>query len=202
MAILKMPAGIKDSIDKAANFINERTAQEKKMILILGVCVILALDYWIVLKPVIGAFTKNTPLINTLKKEVKTFKEDKKNERIIKKDWQAVKEKLDGMEKSFISTDEIPVLLENLSRLASDSQVRIISLKPMETQKSDRTGPYKRTPIKIEASATTHAFGNFLSKLETGMVFYRVTNLKITGNDAGGAAHMMDLELEAYQKGL
>lgn len=202
MKNLKMPGGIKDFIDKTANFINERTPQEKKMILILGVCVIMALDYWIVLKPIITSFSKNTPLINELKKEVKTHKEDKKNERIIKKDWQAVREKLDGMEKSFISTDEIPVLLENLSRLASEAQVRIISLKPMETQKGDRTGPYKRTPIKIEASASTHAFGNFLSKLETGTAFYRVTNLRISGNDAGGASHVMDLELEAYQKGL
>ncbi len=198
----KILARFKDGIDTVANFINERNAQEKKMILVLAVCFILAIDYWVILKPVIASFNRNTPELNRLKKEAKMYKDDRKNERIIKKDWQSVKEKLDGMEKSFISTDEIPVLLENLSKLASESQVRIMSLKPLETERKDKTGPYKRTPIKIEASATTHAFGTFLSKLETGTAFYRVTNLKITGNSTGGATHNMDLELEAYQKAI
>ena len=196
---MALPSQAKQVFNNAANFINERSPQEKKMILVLGVCLILVADYWLVLNPLITSFTKVMPQLNQLKQDKKTLKEDKKNERIIKKDWQAVKEKVDAMEKSFISSDELPVLLENLSKLASESQVKIISLKPMEA-KNEKVGSYKKTPIKIEASAGTHAFGAFLAKLETGTAFYRVTNLTITGDVTGGSEHGENLDLEAYQK--
>ena len=77
-----------------------------------------------------------------------TLRDDKKNAALIGKNWKGLKSRLAEAEKRFIAPSEIPSLLEQLSVMARDSGVRLISLKPVA---AEDTGYYSRVPIRIQA---------------------------------------------------
>lgn len=194
---LKMP---KQLLDKLVDLFNERSAHEKKMILIFGVLILVAIDWWVLIQPAVDMLTKNTPVIQTVKKEIRQLKQDKRNRRLIDKDWQDVRAKLDVMETSFTSGDETNVLLEYLSKEAQSSGVRIVSIKPRESEEKTKNSPYHKVPIQITATSSTHELGQFLSALESGPRFFRVTDLKVTANASGGKNHSMEMEIEGYRR--
>jgi len=103
-------------------------------------------------------------------------------------------------EKMFVAPGEIPSLFENLSKLAQNSGLKIISLKPANSPEGD-SGNYQRIPIRISALAGTHELGKFLAELEGGGTFFRVTDLKIVANTSDIRRHSIDLSLEACRKG-
>ena len=109
-------------------FINARNPREKQMIIIFGILVIIFLDYWLLIRPVIKIFTQNFSQAETVELELRGLKEDKKNEMSIEKNWIATKQKLEDSESRFITPNEMPTFLENISKLALDSGVKGISL--------------------------------------------------------------------------
>ena len=190
----------KISVEVLMNFLNSRNLREKTMIILFGAIAILVLDYAILIQPVTGVFFHTLPELSAAKQQLQVLKDDKKNKDGIKKNWEKQKAILAEKEKMFIAPNEIPALLEDLSKLAQSSSVKIISLKPTNSPEGD-SGSYQRIPIRINALAGTHELGRFLARLEGGTTFFRITDLKITANPLDIRRHSIDLALEAYRKG-
>ncbi len=185
------------SVETLNQFLHSRTSNEKMLLVVFAALFVFGVDYFLWLRPVGAVFAETGPQLKSLKIELETLRDDKKNAAIIEKNWSELKGRLVEAEKRFIAPSEIPSLLEQLSVMARDSGVRLISLKPVA---AEGTGYYSRVPIRIQALAGTHAFGRFLEKLETSTTLFRIQDLRIAGN-ADEQRHVIDLSLEAYGKG-
>src|SRR3989338_3420778 len=135
-------------------FINERNPREKQMIIVLSILGIIFLDYWFLINPVVKIFTNNYSQFKMLQNKFQELSNDQKNKKVIEKNWNQIKEKLGQTEKCFVAPDEMPAFLENISKLAQNSGVKVLSLQPLENlEKSNKkdVNPYTGLLIKMSA---------------------------------------------------
>ena len=194
-----MPAK-KFNVDILANYLNSRTLREKQMIIVFGLVLVFFLDWFLVVQRFSAMFAEVSPKIGLLKEELKSLKEDQKNKVVITKKWEDVKRELAEKDKMFIAPDETPALLEDLSKLAQQSGVKITSLEPFDKKSGASKALYTPLPILMKASAGTHEFGAFLARLENGKTFFNVTDLRIASNPLNERKHSIELSMEAYKK--
>ncbi len=192
---------IDSGIEKAVNFFNGRNTREKVMIIILGAALVIFFDYWVLIHPVVNVFRNTLPDLAALESELKSYRDDQNNKGRIEKEWLGSKKETSEKERSFVAPDELPSLLENLSKVALESGVKILSLKTGESEESGNTHRYARVPIHISAVAGTHELGAFLSRLESGQTFFKVLDLKIKAQGPSEPKrHIVDAVLQVYRR--
>ena len=187
-------------MDFIAGFLNSRTLREKQMIIGFLVALLFIADYALLLSPVLSVLSSTSPKIGPLREELKGLRDDYKNREEIRKKWEDAKKDIEERNQAFIAPDETPVLLENLSKEAQRSGVKIMSLEPSEGTKSETKTFYYALPIEMKAVAGTHEFGQFLSYLESGKTFFRVKDLQVASNPQNERRHQFHLFLEAYRR--
>ena len=187
-------------IDYLANFVNQRSVREKFLILGFGGLVLVSLDYFLWLSPVIKTLTQSVPAYSAAERELQDLKDDKKNESEIRGRLERLQKDLEEREKGVESADQIDGLLENLSKQAARSGVRITSLNPLESPSPAKGSFYSALPIKIDATAGAHELGSFLSNLETGDTPFKIVDLKISENPANQKKHLVEMSVETYRK--
>ncbi len=192
---LKVPGA-----DLIANFLNSRNVREKQMIIVFMVIFVVAVDYLVWLNPVMHFLFDVAPKISPLKTELEDLKAEQRDKESIRKKWGEARVQLSDREKMFIAPDETPALLEQLSKIAQKSGVRIVSLEPSDTKSSSSKKMYTPLPILVKASAGTHEFGAFLAQLETGGTFFSIKNLKISANPTNERKHLIELTMEAVKR--
>ena len=185
-------------------FITERNSREKQMIIALGLCGIIFFDYWVLINPVVRTYMEIISKTGPLEDELKGLKDDRKNEKFIEKNWNQAKTNLETVEKRFIGVDGMPTFLENLSKLALDSGVKVMSLQPQESPNKDAKktaiNPYGSVLIHMSAIGGTYEFGKFLSWLENNPTFIKVKDIKISSNASDDRRHALELDIEAHRK--
>jgi len=197
-----MSAMPKISLDFITHFVNSRNLREKKMLVTVAAVAVIAFDYLLLINPVIGVCMRTAPKVATMQTQLQELKDNHRNKALIDQSWEATNKRLTEGERRFVASNELPALLENLSKLAQDSDVKIISLKPIETfSKTDKARRYNSVPIEINASSGTHELGRLLSKLESGPTFFRVTDIQITAESSNIKRHSIQLGLEAFGRG-
>ncbi len=209
-------AKLRPLLEKANAFFSARNVREKAMLVIFAAAFLLFLDYWILIRPVIGVFTETIPKLAALDIELDGLRHDKKNRASIAREWEESRARMTAKEDTFITRDRVPALLENISKLASDSGVKILSLKPMApaVEKPGRGAkPAKSTPavkgasknspvlIRLNGLAGTHEFGSFLARLESGPTFFRVKDIHIaTQGELDIRHHSLEVNIETYSR--
>ena len=103
------------------------------------------------------------------------------------------------LSKKIRSKEDIPVALENLSRIAVESGIQIEQMMPDEARgevvhKSADT-KYIAIPIVIGATGSCHSFGKFVNKLEKEGIFLGFSDLGILTNPADPNDHLIKLVL-------
>lgn len=187
--------------DAVTSFLNSRNAREKYMLITFFGVFLFVADYFIWLSPVFEIYNQASPKIGVLREELKQLKEDQKNKDEIRTKWEKAKEEIGRKDRMFIAPNETPALLENLSRQAQRSGVKILSLEPFDIPKTaSARGSYTPLPIQLNASAGTHEFGAFLSNLESGGTFFRIKDLRIASNPSNERKHTIELSMEAYKR--
>ena len=191
----------KPSFDLLADFLNSRNLREKQLLIGFVIVFIFCADYFLLLQPVLHIFSEVSPKITPLKEELKSLKEDRKNKDAIQKKWEDTKKDLAEKEKFFIAPDETPALLENLSKEALRSGVKITSLEPFDQVRSGSAkNVYTSLPIQVKAMAGTHELGTFLARLENGSTLFKVKDLKISSNPLNERKQIIELSMEAFKK--
>ncbi len=190
----------KFGMDFVANFLNSRSVREKQLIISFILVFIVLMDVVLLIQPVTKLFLEEFPRIAPVKAELKGLREDQKNREAIQKKWEEAKRELTEKEKMFIAPDETPALLENLSKEALKSGVKIMSLEPFDQKSASGKTVYASLPIHVKAVAGTHEFGAFLARLENGQTFFKVTDLKIAANPLNERKQSIELAMEAYKR--
>ena len=186
--------------DFVANFLNERAPRERLFLVGFGVALMVVLDYFLWVTPVTRTLTHTVSTVSTLQSQLDELKQDKKNEAAIRAKWKEIRQELEDKQNRLGASSQIAPMLENLSKLASESGVKIVSLKPAEEARPPADKSYFAVPIQISAMAGTHELGGFLMRLETGGTFYKVRDLKISANPADERKHLIDMVVETYRK--
>lgn len=195
---MNIPSFFAGPIAAFNQFMESRDQKQRTMIVVALFGMLLAADYFILVRPVIHVFTKTTPELSAQKAKLKQIREDLGKKEVLESQRKTALEKVDQAEKRFIPQNELPSLLEQLSKLAQNSKVRIMSLKPSDT--SDAGMEYLRVPIQISAVGGTHEFGRFLSQLEKGAIFFKVLDVQIIGGMGEDRRHRAEILIETYTK--
>jgi Tfp pilus assembly protein PilO len=195
---VKLP--IKLPLDAAAGFLNSRTLREKQMFIGFFVIFVLTLDYFLLIHPVGLIFMESAPKLGELNKELEELRADRRDKDAIQKKWEETRNDLTQKEQAFIAPNEIPALLEGLSKEAFASGVKITSLKPLDMPRGKAEKDYSSLPIQMSGLAGTHELGNFLARLETGKTFFRVRDMKISANPSNERKHLVELSVESLRR--
>lgn len=122
----------------------------------------------------------------------------------LKKKLGDYKEKVELYEKRLPVEHEIPSLLESLSNMAKDSNIKITSIMPVASYSKEgattrpQGGIYQEIPILITAKSGYHELGYFLSNLENSDRFMKVVDIGIRANSTSPKRHDIDLMVCTY----
>jgi len=114
---------------------------------------------------------------------------------------------ISALQERFLEETQIPLFLEELSKLAEETSVRLNSLKiPKEVaeagekEKTPLEKKYKKVPIFIEAECGFHDLGRFINKLESAKRFISVSDIEIKAQKESPGLHRVDLEIETIAR--
>ncbi len=187
--------------DKISNFL--ATLDEKYYPFVLGgiAVVLLCLDFFIVMKPQITRLSSLNKEISTSKTDLKNAQNDFNNAAQYSNDAIRLKEQINTMNYKVTTKEEVPLILERISRMANQNQVEIDQIMPnldgQELLLKNSDGQYYALPIFIEARCGYHDFGRFLNAVETDDMFLKAANFTVMANLADPTHHKAQLIIKA-----
>lgn len=103
-----------------------------------------------------------------------------------------------------ISKDQVSLLLEEISTLANNNDVKIMQIKAVKdfkkTDKTPQSDKFEPLFVSLDISGTYHDVGAFINDLESGPVFIAVSDLDIKYNDSDSSRQSVNLLLKTYVK--
>ncbi|MBU1061253.1 MAG: type 4a pilus biogenesis protein PilO [Candidatus Omnitrophica bacterium] len=178
--------------------------EKQKLILLLGIFGIAALlvYYNLLLKPKFSGFIVYNREYISAKRSIKAAETLIANEDRIRRDYDNLKKQVDMLDGSFANQDDISSLLQDFSRIAESSGVKILKIKPLEvldniSQDDAAHRFYSEFPILIEAIAGYHQCGEFVNKLEIMDRFIKIDDLDIKAG-SGDPRHYIKLKVSTY----
>ena len=174
--------------------------------MILAIVVFLAVvyvDYSFILVPQMRKLGEIKPQVSKLKKDI-----DELNLDSIRMQGQAQQQKpAEIISKEIISSDQMPLLIEEISRLAVQEEVKISQVEPVRSPSASKDADlsldgdsYSVTFIDLDIFAGYHALGRFLAALENHSNFLQIDELNIQRNNDNLFEHDIDLTVKTYVK--
>ncbi|MBP9854561.1 MAG: type 4a pilus biogenesis protein PilO [Candidatus Omnitrophica bacterium] len=163
------------------------------------------LDYFVLMRPQLAALTKINPEIKILSDDIAKAKIDITKLDQYQKNVVELEEGIQKENKKVEPKEDVPLILEHISRLANKNGVKINQIMPnavdSEIVLENNERVYYSLPIEVEAKAGYHNFGRFINAIENGDKFLRVKKLTMASM-AGAKDHSVKLTLEAivYEK--
>lgn len=156
-----------------------------------------ALYIFFILWPLMKAATKGSGEVKKLKKEVQTTESDIANMGKLKEKLDQLKKDVDDFEARLVKEENINLLLEELSRMATQSQVKIQGIKPQKPE-FQSGAIYGEFPVIVEAKGGYHSLGAFVNKLEYSKYFLSVKDIKMEFDPDNPTSHNCRLTIAAY----
>jgi len=122
-------------------------------------------------------------------------------EGMLKKKLLSMQEKVTLYEKKLPTEHEVPMLLEELSKMAKETYVKILGISPVYVKigsVDEKPKPYKEIPISIHALSGYHQLGAFINKLENAGRFMKVSDIQIRTSNKNKRAHDVELVVSTY----
>ena len=188
---------VKDQMGSMVNKINEKSP----FFLLAGIfAVILVVFYLFPLQFQLKTLQAINPKIEELNREVTETKNNILRVNQYKKELSRVEGKYENLQRRIKRKEDIPLLLENISRIADRYGVRIEQILPQTAMNDpileNNEGKYFSIPIVIEAQSGYHQFGQFLNELEREGVFLRLPNFSLQTGIADSQMVSINLAIE------
>lgn len=191
---------------KSVNLKNVDLKNPQTQVLLLTVLTVLIAAilylYFVFVPQAIRVF-KLTANAGKMRSELKSARIMIKDFEKLKNDLEEQSQKVESYEKKLPAEQEIPALLENLSNMAKDSDIKIVGIAPaMSYFKDDKSVKksqiYREIPILITAKSGYHEFGRFLNSLENADRFIKVADINIKANKVSPKKHDVELMVCTY----
>lgn len=179
---------------------------KRKALLIYGgvALVAFAAYFYFFLRPTLSELFGLLPKVREFKVEIRAVKNDLVFEGKLKRKLADLEGELATYEKRLSREKEIPLLLENLSKTARSSRVRIIGVTPVEGVRQTKTAPgkakevYQIVPIMVTAQSGYHELGAFINQLENDERYMQVSDIKIKATKGNPKRHDVEFVVYAY----
>jgi Tfp pilus assembly protein PilO len=111
----------------------------------------------------------------------------------------------DNLRKMIVGVQDLPSVLESVSKSAEISGVRILRIQPVGDSKASSEaipipGDLKRQRITISARSGFHQLGRFVALLEGASVFMDIKNVEIQGDDQEFNKQVVTIVLEVLMQ--
>ena len=181
---------------------------EKNRYYILGgiLVFIFLMDYFLVLQPQLSTLRSINPKITLLEGDLNNARDNVKKTNQYEADLVKLREQLKAIERQVISKEEVPMVLEKISRMANKFSVKIDQIMPLkgseEIALKNKENRYLYLPILVQARSGYHNFGRFLNALETDAIFLNVTDFSFTadGNDPERHVAKLTIKIIIFEK--
>ena len=177
---------------------------EKNPYLVIGVIIffILLLDYLILLRPQLALLKQTSSQAGSLSRNLKATKKDIASIEQFRQRLSTLQEKIAVVGERIAQEEEMPVVLENISKLAKQSNLKIIQLKPFREEEkivaTSQAGNIYELPVLIEARCGYHQLGFFVNKLENGRIFMDLAGMELLPNAEDSLHHHAKLVVNTY----
>lgn len=159
------------------------------------------INYFLLLNPLLGSLNKVNEQIAELRHNIQDVKNDVARVGQNRDQLEKIKNQVKEVKVKIRSAQEVPLILEDISRSASDQGVKIDQLMPLKDQKvllaKQKDVEYYALPILIQARSPYHDLGRWLAQLEEKKIFYNVGSLSIATNPKDTMRHQVQLTLKA-----
>ena len=168
----------------------------------LAVFILFFLDFTFVAKPQLKAISRDSAKVAKLRQDTAGLNND-----LLK--FEAIKAKGASLLKSLkgpIQEEELPDLLEQISGLANDNNIRIMQIQPFkdsrvkESQVQKEQLNSKPLLIEIDMLSGYHNLGAFLSGMEGLSAPLVVDKFNMQSDNANPMQHKVELVLRTYVK--
>lgn len=179
---------------------------KKKIILIVSACcIVIYLDYNLILKKQLGGISALKPKITQLKQDIENLNKDLAMIEDLKAKQAKQPEKGASRIKRIVSEGGLPSLLEEISSLANKNSVKIKQIKPLwESKKDEKVKAAQKSfaplLIAMDLSCDYHHLGGFIGALENNEYFMAVENLRIVNEGSNFLQQKVSLALKTYVK--
>ena len=186
---------MKNLINKIPFEIPEMTRKMKYYFLAGFVFFIFLFDYIFIMGFQINALKSLSPKNLELSENLKETKYNLENMPHYQKEVSRLREKLLRVETSILSREEIPMLLEKISRLAISSDVQIDQIMPLKDSQElvleNDGGKYFALPIYVRGQGSYHAIGKLFNRIETDKIFMSIEDFDISQNSSHPRKHIV-----------
>ena len=183
--------------------LKEQIRKNQKLItyILILVCFLFT-DLRLFIMPSINSLKHILPQMSRLKRELNIAKSTIRNMPVHKQQIVELQEKLSLHKKKFSTEKQISSLLKELSDMAKNSEVKIVTIKPyppiIGKENDVSTGAYSKFPILVKAVCGYHQLGIFLSRLENSDTFMRVTDIRINSEPKVSSEHPVYMVINTY----
>ncbi|MFA5146053.1 MAG: type 4a pilus biogenesis protein PilO [Candidatus Omnitrophota bacterium] len=179
--------------------------KNKKQTMIFGSLVlvfVIVAYFYLLIGPQVTRLTESLSAMGKMMADINTAEALIKKKALFVKNIEEYKGKVDFYEKRLPAQQEIPSLLENLSRIAQEANVKILGITPLSASLKDQQAQkdkiYNEIPILISAKSGYHELGVFLSDLENADRFMKVVDIEIKANKVTPKRHDVELIVCTY----
>jgi len=188
-------------MQKLLNYLDILQRDKKKTILVLiAVCVIIYLDFRFVVKAQVRAAADARGKISKLKKDIEMTAKDMV---LLQQDTQEDKEQPPKLLKIY-SQGEIPLLLNEISVIANDNNIKVMEINPSQEikgkDKSSKGEDFVPLKIKLDLMSGYHDFGSFLNQLENWVQPIFAEEIRISRTPDDYLRQRVVLTLKTYVK--
>jgi len=170
----------------------------KQMIALVAVAalIVLAVYFNFLIKPQVVGIAGVMGKLHKANSDLKTAETDIARINKMKESIAAYNEKVGKYEKLLPTKEGVPAILESLSEMAKNANMRIVGIIPIERKSSNpKDRVYQEMPIAISAKGGYHELGRFMSSLENSDRFMKIADIQIRYNNS--TPRKQDIELLA-----
>lgn len=160
---------------------------------------ILLLDGFFLVLPQCGSIVDINNQIKDLSSDTAQVVNDKQRIDSLKTHLEHTRLTLEAMNTKVRSLQEVPAILDDISRIANEYDVKIDQLMPQkqgqESLAKSEDGHYYALPIVIQTRCGYHMFGRFLNKLENEDLYFSVKDLSVKNEEKTPTTHLFSLTI-------
>lgn len=155
------------------------------IILGVGLLLVFLLDYFLLMSPQLKTLAKINPEIKIIREDINKARDNIQRLAQYEGQVQKYRADIDRENTKVEPRDDVPLILEHISRVASEYKVKINQIMPnvidSEIVLENDERVYYDLPIEIEAKAAYHDLGRFVNAIEQGSIYLQVGELTIAG---------------------
>jgi|CXWL01.1.fsa_nt_gi Tfp pilus assembly protein PilO len=159
------------------------------------------LNYFLLFRPLLGSLNKVNTQISELRSNLQDAKTDMARVGQNRDQLEKIRGQVNQVKVKIRSAQEVPLILEDISRIASAQGLKIDQLMPLKDQKvllaKQKDVEYYALPILVQARSPYHDLGRWLAQLEEEKIFYGIGSLSITANPKDTMRHQIQVTIKA-----